>query len=102
MRIVKEKSFRYGQNDIAIEAKDETILDRLVAKINARGWKDEWGQCGQDCDYGFATNYGIRSTSFDDFNDSFKESKAELLAELKKESRLKAKREKLKAANHYR
>lgn len=91
MRLIKEKSFKYGLNDIAVEAKDEATLDRLVVKINSLGWKDEWGQCGQDCDYGFATNYAIRSTSFDDFNDSFKEAKAELAAEMKAEAQLKAK-----------
>lgn len=85
MRIVKEKSFKYGLNDVDIEAKDESTLDRLVEKIIAKGWEREWTSHVQDCDYGFAATFAVRSDVFEDFNQSFKEAKVELIAELKKE-----------------
>lgn len=85
MRIVKEHSFKRGLNDIAVEAKDEATLDRLITKINAAGWEKEWSMCGQDCDYGYATEYAIPHDQFEHFNKAYKKAKAELIAEIKAE-----------------
>lgn len=88
MRLVKASSFEYGLNYFAVEAKDEATLDRLIAKMNER-WKSEWTTCSEDCGYGdkigWSTSYAVRSTDADDFRDSFKKAKAELIAELKAE-----------------
>lgn len=85
MRIIKEHSFKHGLNFMAIEAKDEVTLDRLIAKINILGWKQEWTACVEDCDYGWATSYAVRCDVREDFIDSFKSAKAELKAEMQAE-----------------
>lgn len=85
MRIVKEHSFKRGLNNVDIEARDEATLDRLIDKINAAGWRNEWSMCGQDCDYGFASTYAIPCDEFKHFNAAYKKAKAELVAELNAE-----------------
>lgn len=91
MRLVKEPSFEHGLNFAAVEAKDEATLDRLITKINALGWKREWTTCCENCAYGWATAYAVRCDVYKDFTHDFKEAKAELVAELKRESQLKTK-----------
>lgn len=78
MRIIKENSFKYGLNNVSVEAKDEATLDALIAKINVLGWKNAWTTCVEDCAYGWSTAYAVDCTLFEDFKQSFSEAKVAL------------------------
>lgn len=86
MRLLKDKSFKYGVNDFSVEAKTEEILDRLIAKLNDAGWREEWTQLGEEGDYGWHTSYAVDCSSAEDFRLAFKEAKAAVSAELKTEA----------------
>lgn len=75
MRLVKNKSFKYGKQSYSVEAMTEAEIDTITAALVEMGWKNECTFCMEDNGYdgeGFTMEFAVPCALEKEFKADFK------------------------------